>query len=82
MLKKIKTFNPIIININQASDLIWKSDKCARDERVCRVINEDSKFSESVFLDKLAEGMINAGKAKPVEKEVAINTLKNYPEIH
>lgn len=79
-MEKIKTFEPKIIGINQASDIILKSDKCALGERVCRVINENSEFSESVFLNGLADGMIEAGKAKPVKKEVAISTLKKYPE--
>lgn len=69
-----------VIDINIASTLIHESEKCAVGERVCRAINKDSKFTESVFLDELAEGMTKAGKAQYVEKEKAINTLKKYPK--
>ncbi len=72
-LKKTKSFEPRIINMDQATDIILKSDKCAVGERVCRVLNENSEFTESVFLNRLAEGMIDARKAKPAEKEAAIS---------
>lgn len=74
-MKSTKSFEPQIINMDQAIDIILKSDKCAVGERVCRVLNENSEFTESVFLNSLAEGMIDAGKAQPVEKEAAIRTL-------
>lgn len=80
LLEKIKTFDPRIISIDEASDIILRSNKCAVGERVCRVINKNSQFTESVFLNGLAEGMIEASKAKPIEKEAAINTLKKYPK--
>jgi hypothetical protein len=80
LLEKTKSFEPRIINMDQATDIILKSDKCAVGERVCRVLNENSEFTESVFLNSLAEGMIDAGKAQPVEKEAAISTLKKYPK--
>jgi hypothetical protein len=79
-LKSTKSFEPQIINMDQAIDIILKSDKCAVGERVCRVLNENSEFTESVFLNSLAKGMIDAGKAQPVEKEAAIITLKEYPK--
>lgn len=80
LLKKIIVSEPKLIDINTASILIHESKKCAVGERVCRTINKDSKFTESVFLDELTEGMINVGKARYVEKEEAIQTLKKYPK--
>jgi len=80
LLKKIIVSEPRLIDINTASILIHESKKCAVGERVCRAMNKDSKFTESVFLDELAEGMINAGKARYVKKEDAIQTLKKYPK--
>lgn len=77
---KTKNFKPLLINIDDASKLIHESKKCAVGERVCRAINKDSEFTESVFLDELAEGMVKAQKARYVEKEEAISTLKKYPE--
>ncbi|ODS42177.1 MAG: hypothetical protein MSIBF_02245 [Candidatus Altiarchaeales archaeon IMC4] len=73
-------YEPRLLNIAEASKLIRQSGKCAAGERVCRVIYKDSEFTESVFLDDLADGMVNAGKAKYVAKEEAIDTLKKYPD--
>lgn len=80
LLKGIENFEPKLINIDHASKLIHESDKCAVGERVCRAINKNSEFTESVFLDELAEGMARVGKAQFIEKEEAISTLKKYPE--
>jgi len=49
LFKRIKNFEPKIININDAFRLIHKSEKCAVGERVCRAINNDSEFTGSVF---------------------------------
>lgn len=80
LLKRVMVSEPQIINMNTASSLIQESEKCAVGERVCRAINRGSKLTESVFLNELAEGMINAGKAHHAEKEDSIATLKKYPE--
>ena len=80
LLKKILVTEPKLIDINTTSALINGSKKCAVGERVCRAMNKGSGFTESVFLDELAEGMTNAGKARYVQKEDAIQTLKKYPK--
>ena len=80
LLKRIKNFEPKIINMETASKLIQESKKCAVGERVCKALNKDSEFTKSVFLDKLAEGMIRVGKAQLVKKEEATTTLKKYPK--
>ena len=38
----------------------------------------DSAFTESVFLNELAEGMVKAGKARYVAENDAISTLRKY----
>ncbi|MHC1605350.1 MAG: hypothetical protein ACXQTP_05230 [Candidatus Methanofastidiosia archaeon] len=78
LLKKTRKFEPRPIDINKASTLIQESGKCAVGERVCRSIHKNTEFTESVFLDELAEGMIKAKKARHVTKEEAIKTLKKY----
>jgi len=79
LLNEITKFAPKLINIETASKLIQESKKCAAGERVCRAIHKNSELTESVFLDKLAEGMVKVRKARYVTKEEAINTLKKYP---
>jgi len=78
LLDKIKKFDPRLIELKMASELIQGSMKCAVGQRVCRAIHKDSEYTESVFLDELAEGMIEAEKARDVTKEEALNTLKKY----
>ena len=78
LLKAIKPFEPKLINLNIAKELIRAADKCAVGERVCRAINNNSKLTESVFLDELAEGMVKTGKAEYMSKQEAINILKKY----
>ena len=80
LIKKIESFDPKLINLDHASKLIYESDICAVGERVCRAINKDSMLTESLFLDELAEGMVEVGKAQFVEKEDAIKTLQKYPK--
>ena len=78
LLDNIKSFEPKLIDMKTASKLIQEAEKCAAGERVCRAIHKNSEHTESVFLDELAEGMLEAGKARDVTKEEALNTLKKY----
>jgi hypothetical protein len=78
LLNKIKEFEPKLIDLKTASKLIQETEKCAAGERVCRAIHKNSEYTESVFLDELAEGMLKAGKARDVTKEEALNNLKKY----
>lgn len=79
LLEKILTFEPKRIDIRTASELIQEAKKCAIGERVCRAIQKKSEITEAVFLDELAEGMVEVGKARYVTKEEAVNTLEKYP---
>lgn len=80
LLKKILTFEPKRIDMKTASDIIQESKKYATGERVCRAIYTESEITEAVFLDELAEGMVEIGKARYVTKEEAVNTLEKYPK--
>jgi len=76
--KTVRSFEPELIDLKTASELIRGSGKCAVGERVCRKIHEDSVFTESVFLNELAEGLVKAGKASYVTENNAISTLQKY----
>ena len=80
LLKRVRKFEPKLIDTKRASKLIQESKKCAIGERVCRAIYKKSEITEAVFLDELAEGMANVEKARYVTKEEAINTLEKYPK--
>ena len=78
LLRRVKRFEPKLIDMETASNLIREAEKCAVGERVCRAIHKNSEFTESVFLDELAEALVSAGRARYVTKEEAINTSKKY----
>ncbi len=80
MLKSIKKYDPQLVNMADVSKLIRDSKRCAVGERVCRMLDKNSEFTEGVFLDELAEAMVKAGKAEYVKKEEAINALEKYPK--
>ncbi len=82
LLEGAEEFKPKLLDITEASKLIRHSKKCAVGERVCRIIHKNSEITESVFLDELAEGMVDAGKARYVPLENAIETLKKYSKNH
>lgn len=78
--KRIGRFEPKLADMNTAPELVQQSKKCAVGERVCRAIHKNSEFTEAVFLDELAGGMVKAGKARYATKEEAIDTLNKYIE--
>ncbi|MBI5605821.1 MAG: hypothetical protein HY879_21010 [Deltaproteobacteria bacterium] len=69
---------PTKITLEQANELITGAAQCAVGERVCRVLHTDTPLTESVFLDELALGMAEAGKARIVTKEEAIENLIKF----
>ena len=77
---KTQVFEPKLIDKETASRQIQKSSKCAVGERICREVHKDSEYTEAIFLDELAEGMVNAGKARYVDVNEAVETLKKYPK--
>ena len=84
MLRELHKCDPRKINVEHAGKLIQESNKCAVGERVCNILHQEAESGKSVFLDELAKGMVEAGKAKYVNKNEAIDTIaKNhkYPII-
>jgi hypothetical protein len=80
LLKRIIKFEPLVVNIEVAASFIQDCEDCAVGERVCRAINTCSEFTESIFLDELADGMTRVGKGEYIEKSEAIRILKKYPK--
>lgn len=78
MLGNIKKFEPVIITMDQAMDSIHNASSVAIGERVCRTLHPDSVFTESVFLDELAEEMIQKGVATSCTADEAKQTLSKY----
>ncbi|MBI5594381.1 MAG: hypothetical protein HY881_28365 [Deltaproteobacteria bacterium] len=75
---EVEKMIPTKITLEQANELIAGAAQCAVGERVCRVLHTDTPLTESVFLDELAIGMAEAGKARLVTREEAIENLKKF----
>jgi len=80
MLNNVKKLEPKRLAIDEAIGLIQESKQCAIGERVCRSVHIGSPLTESVFLDDLAAGMVQSGKARFATKEEAIDNIKKYQE--
>ncbi len=78
VLKSVRKLEPIKMSAEEAVELIRVSKRCAIGERVCRALHRGTPLTEAVFLDELAEGMVEAGKAKFVSKKEAIENIKKY----
>ena len=81
LLNSVKKSEPSKLTIEEAVKLIQESQQCAIGERVCRSLHIDTPLTESVFLDELAAGMVEAGKAKFASKEEAIENIKKYHKM-
>ena len=75
LARKLKTCDPIKIPLDEAKELIKGAHKCAVGQRVCNALNNGADFGKSVFLDELAEGLVQAGKAEYVPVADAIETI-------
>jgi len=80
ILEEVSKADPRRVSTERASELVRASSTCAVGERVCRALYQDTPYTQSVFLDELAEGMVEAGKAKYVTQEEAIKVLARYPK--
>ena len=84
LLKELNKCAPLKVDVDYAVELIRSSKTCAVGERVCNALHPDSQTGASVFLDELAIAMIEAGKAKAVQKDAAIATISRkskYPIV-
>lgn len=78
MLNNVNKLEPKKITSEEAINLVKESKQCAVGERVCRSLHKDTPLTETVFLDELATGMVEAGKAIFVSKSEAIENIKKY----
>jgi hypothetical protein len=67
------------ITLDEAGRIIGCCRDCAVGPRICQPLFPESERSEAVFLDALAGRMAEAGKARKVTPEQALETLRQYP---
>lgn len=75
-----RQLDPRRMSNKSVSRLIQESRVCAVGERACRSLHPDSPCTEAIFLNELADGMVEVGKAKYVTKDDAIAVLDKYPK--
>ena len=78
MLNNVNKLEPKKLTIDESIKLIQESKQCAIGERVCRSLHKETPLTESVFLDELAAGMVEAGKARFVNKDEAMDNVRKY----
>jgi hypothetical protein len=78
MLNNVKELEPKKLTIDEAIKLIQEAKQCAIGDRVCRSLHTETPLTESVFLDDLAAGMVEVGKARFATKDEAIDNMKKY----
>lgn len=70
-----------IATMKQLQDLLDSAEAIAIGPRICLAIHEACEQpSESVFLDELAEALIDVGKARKATKDVAYTVLEEGEE--
>jgi Putative redox-active protein (C_GCAxxG_C_C) len=78
LLEKIGPADATLLTVKEAVQVIGASARCAVGERGCLKLLPQAAFSETVFLNELADAMVEAGKARMVTKEEAVATLDTY----
>jgi hypothetical protein len=78
LLERFGPSDPTLVTTSDAAQVIRASTRCAVGEIGCSKLLPGGAFSETIFLDDLADAMIEAGKAKMVTKEEAAATLQVY----
>ena len=80
LLAEVGKYAPRLLDMASAAQQIRAAKRCAVGPRVCYSNNPEGEFTEAVFMDELAEGMVAAGKARMVSAQEAIDTLAKYKE--
>ena len=78
LLNNVNKAGPKKLSVEEAIKLIKGSQQCAIGERVCRSLHMETPVTETVFLDELAAGMVEVGKARFANKKEAIDNIMKY----
>jgi hypothetical protein len=78
LLANVCKLAPQRLTMQEAIKMIENSRQCAVGARVCRSVHKETPLTESVFLDELAEGMVDVGKARRATQAEAVKNMHNY----
>ncbi len=75
---KLSELEPLAISEKQAFEYIKDARNCAIGERLCNCEFPDAPSTCAVFLEELADAMVEAGKAAYASKEAACAAVSNH----
>jgi len=78
LIAEMEPFAPHVEDSSEAATLIRTATRCAAGPCVCYELHPESVYTESIFLDELADSMVRAGNARYVTPEEAIDVLYAY----
>lgn len=76
--KNVEALMPLSVDLKQAFEHIRKADRCSIGDRLCKCEFPKAPSSCAVFLEELADGMVEVGKAVFASKEEAMNALSEH----
>ena len=76
--ENVKMLKPLAVDEDQAFEYIQKADRCAIGDRLCKCEFPKAPSSCAVFLEELADAMVQVGKAEYASKQEAMNELSKY----
>ena len=68
------------ISPDEAARIIRECRCCAAGSRICQPLFPDAVSTEAVFLDDLAERLVQVHEARPVTADHALEVLGKYPD--
>jgi len=76
--KNVEELTPLAVDEKQAFEFIGKADRCAIGDRLCKCEFPEAPSSCAVFLEELADAMVEVGKAEYASKEEAMTALSQH----
>ena len=76
--KNVDKLTPLAVDEKQAFEFIRKADRCAIGDRLCKCEFPEAPSSCAVFLEELADAMVEVGKAEYASKEEAMTALSEH----
>ncbi|MEE4352455.1 MAG: hypothetical protein V2J25_06250 [Desulfatiglans sp.] len=76
--KNIEELAPLAVDEKKASKYIRTADRCAIGQRLCQCEFPEAPSSCAVFLEELADAMVQVGKAEYASKEEAVGVLSQH----
>jgi hypothetical protein len=76
--KSVEDLKPLTIKIDQALEFIKNAKKCAIGDRICKSEFPESPSTCAVFLDELADAMVEVCKAQYASKKAAMAALSDH----